>query len=255
MTTISGGVSSSTLLQQVQQARLSAFQKADTDGSGGLSLEEFKAAGPKDANGNAIAPPPGAPGVEDMFASLDSDSDGSLSQAELDSGFGQKFEPGGQSLLSGDMITQLLGQLSDSQLEDFFNTADQNGDGSLSGDEFTSAIESLATEAGLSAGSAGGPPPGGPPPGGPPPGGPPPGGASSAESSDESDDSVLTAYDALDTNKDGTVSLQEMLAANESSTGSDTTDSDSSSSATIANLLKTDFTRFLLSLQEQQQAA
>lgn len=250
MTTISGGVSSSTLLQQVQQARLSAFQKADTDGSGGLSLEEFKAAGPKDANGNAIAPPPGAPGVEDMFASLDSDSDGSLSQAEQDSGFGQKFEPGGQNRLSGDMITRLLGQLGDSQLEDFFNTADQNGDGSLSGDEFTSAIESLATEAGLSAGSAGGPPPGGPPPGGPPPGG-----VSSAESSDESDDSVLTAYDALDTNKDGTVSLQEMLAANESSTGSDTASSDSSSSATIANLLKTDFTRFLLSLQEQQQAA
>ncbi|MFV3076175.1 hypothetical protein [Niveispirillum fermenti] len=68
-----------------QQRAQEKFQAADADGSGGLSLEEFSAAGPKGADANARAA--GRPSAEDMFASLDSDGDGNLTQAEMETAF------------------------------------------------------------------------------------------------------------------------------------------------------------------------
>lgn len=250
MTSITNSSLSSSLLQQMQQARQSLFQKADADGNGGLSLEEFKAAGPKDAQGNAIAPPSGAPSVEDMFASLDSDGDGSLTQSEMDAGFGKKSGPS-QSLLSGDMLTQLLSQLSDEETQSIFESADADGDGSLNEDEFGAAVKSIVTAA-LGEAPAGGPPAGGPPPGG--------GGGGGAEAA-----SPTQVYDALDTNQDGTVSLDELLAANDDEEDSSASsilsllkpsdDEEDSNSVSSTQALRTDFTKFLLSLQEQQYAA
>lgn len=228
MTSISSGSLSSALLQQMQQARLAMFQKADTDESGGLSLEEFKAAGPKDEQGNAIAPPSGAPSVEDIFASLDSDGDGSLTQSEMDAGFGQKTgQNNQQSLLSSDMMTHLLSQLSDEETQSIFSTADQDGDGSLTQEEFDAAVETIVTSA-LEEMPAGGPPPGG-----------------AKGGSEEEETSSSQVYDALDTNQDGTVSLEELLAAND----------DDDENGFSFQAMKADFMKFLLSLQEQQSAA
>lgn len=247
MSSISSSLSSS-LLQQLQQTRQNQFQKADTDGNGGLSLEEFKVAGPKDAQGNAIAPPSGAGSVEDLFTSIDSDGDGSLTQGELDAGFGQKAGGGKQSLLSSDMFSQLLSQLSDEETQAIFSSADADGDGSLNQDEFGTAVEGIVTAV-LGEASAGGAPAGGPPPGGG-------GGAEAA--------SPTQVYDALDTNQDGTVSLDELLAANDDEEDSSSSilslvqpsdGEDESKSAFSTQALKTDFTKFLLSLQEQQYAA
>lgn len=253
MTSISSSSLSSSLLQQLQQARQNQFQKADTDGSGGLSLEEFKVAGPKDAQGNAIAPPSGAGSVEDLFASIDSDGDGSLTQSELDAGFGQKAGGSKQSLLSSDMFTQLLSQLSDEETQAIFESADADGDGSLNQDEFGTAVEGIVTAV-LGEASAGGAPAGGPPPSG---GGGAGGGAEAA--------SPTQVYDALDTNQDGTVSLDELLAANDDEEDSSASsilsllkpsdDEEDSNSISSKQALRTDFTKFLLSLQEQQYAA
>ena len=254
MTSISSSSLSSSLLQQLQQARQNQFQKADTDSNGGLSLEEFKAAGPKDAQGNAIAPPSGAGSVEDLFASIDSDGDGSLTQGELDAGFGQKAGGSKQSLLSSDMFSQLLSQLSDEETQAIFESADADGDGSLNQDEFGTAVEGIVTAV-LGEASAGGAPAGGPPSGG--------GGGGGAGGGAEAA-SPTQVYDALDTNQDGTVSLDELLAANDDEEDSSSSilslvqpsdDADESKSAFSAQALKTDFTKFLLSLQEQQYAA
>lgn len=112
-----------------QQKAQERFEAADADKSGALSLEEFQAAGPKDADkagrgGNR-------PSAEDMFAKMDSDGDGSLTQTEMETAF--------QSMRS-----ETKGAL----------LAAQEESGGFGGP-----------------GGAGGPPPGGPPPGGPPPGG------------------------------------------------------------------------------------
>lgn len=68
-----------------QQKVQERFEAADADKSGALSLEEFQAAGPKDADkagrsGNR-------PSAEEIFAKLDSDGDGSLTQTEMETAF------------------------------------------------------------------------------------------------------------------------------------------------------------------------
>jgi len=69
-----------------QQRAQERFEAADADKSGGLSLEEFQAAGPKDGEkvGRGGA---NRPSAEDMFASMDSDGDGSLTQTEMETAF------------------------------------------------------------------------------------------------------------------------------------------------------------------------
>lgn len=154
-----------------QQAAQQRFQAADTDQSGGLSLEEFQAAGPKDAN--AAKRPAGGPSAEDMFKSMDTDSDGSVTQAEMESSFQRMHSKTRGALLSAQ--------------EQSGSTSDSTGTASAQG-----------------MGGAGGPPPGGPggaggpPPGGPPPGGPPPGGDESGSDSSSSTDisSLLSSSDS-----------------------------------------------------------
>lgn len=69
-----------------QQRAQERFEAADTDKSGGLSLEEFQASGPKDAE-KAGRSGGNRPSAEDMFARMDSDGDGSLTQTEMETAF------------------------------------------------------------------------------------------------------------------------------------------------------------------------
>lgn len=234
MTAISNNSVSSMLNQQMQQARQDMFKKADADDSGGLTLEEFSAAGPTDADGNKIDPPAGAASVEEMFASLDTDGDGILSQSEMEAGKpeqpdGSKAGFSQNNLMSGEMMTELFSSFeSEEEVEAFFTAADSDGDGTLTEEELTAAVESMMQETA----------PSGPPPSGPPPSGPPP--------SESSDEDTNATYDAMDTNEDGTVSLEELLAAAKEAEE----ESQTSSSALINN-----FTNALLALQEELEAA
>lgn len=117
-----------------------------------------------------------------------------------------------QEQSSGDMASRLMstldadgdGSLSfeeatssdDADASKVFGVLDTDSDGALTLSELSTALESAE------------PPAGGPPPGGPPPGGPPPGGGAGAAAEDE----ASTLVDALDTDGDGTVSLEELLA-------------------------------------------
>ncbi len=150
----------------------------DADGDGSLSGDELG-----DAMKSLLPPPPttmefaqsrGMAG-DDLFAKVDGDGDGSVSQDELQ-GLLEKMSGGTASKTgtsSGELFTQL----------------DADGDGKLSQAEFDAGRPSEQAP-GMAGGGPGGMPA---PPGGP--GGP--GG---------------TAYDPLDTNEDGTVSLSERLA-------------------------------------------
>ena len=128
---------------------------------------------------------------DDLFGKVDSDGDGAVSKTEL------------QALLeamSGGTASQ-VGVSSD----DVFSHLDADGDGSLTQAEFDAGRPSgAAGEAGGGMQAMGGMPA--------PPGGP--GGASASADS-------TTTYDALDTNKDGEVSLTERLAGSTSSVEQD----------------------------------
>lgn len=69
-----------------QQRAQERFEAADTDKSGGLSLEEFQASGPKDAEKSGRSGG-NRPSAEEMFARMDSDGDGSLTQTEMETAF------------------------------------------------------------------------------------------------------------------------------------------------------------------------
>lgn len=154
----------------------------DADGDGSLNGDELG-----DAMKNLLPPPPttmefaqsrGMAG-DDLFGKVDSDGDGSVNQDELQSLL-EKMS-GGTASKTGTSSDELFAQL------------DADGDGKLSQAEFDAGRPSEQTP-----GMAGGMPP--------PPGGP--GGAQAASGS--------TAYDPLDTNEDGTVSLSERLAGSSS---------------------------------------
>ena len=114
-----------------QQRAQERFDAADTDKSGGLSLEEFQAAGPKDSRPSDIGS--NRPNAQDLFNNIDGNSDGSLTQNELETAF-QGFQSGAKGVL-------------------------------LAAQEQTSGPPSGRPPQGPPPNGAGGPPPG-PPPGG-----------------------------------------------------------------------------------------
>jgi Ca2+-binding EF-hand superfamily protein len=161
------------MIQQMMQQR---FQKADANGDGSLTLEEFKAGGPKGPNGAQA--PQGMPDFSQFFTKIDANGDGSLSKDEFSTGLQKMHDEAKATLL------QAQEQSKSSFMDELFKKADANGDGQLSQAEFEASA-----------------------PKGPPPG-PPPGGMASSGSSD----SASSVFSALDTNKDGKVSLAEMMA-------------------------------------------
>ncbi len=119
---------------------------------------------------------------KEMFDKLDANKDGKVDSLELSAGVSRTGE--------ATDVTELMKEV------------DTDGDGAISESEnetFMAAKESERKSAG-----AGGAGPSGPPPSGTPPSG----GASSASSAAE-------VYDKLDTNKDGKISIEELLAAAE----------------------------------------
>lgn len=188
------------------------FKKTDSDGSGGVSQAELKslAEAMQEKTGKTLDV------SSDSFNSYDSNGDGSLSGDELktvldNSGFGpdqgmQGMGPpppppqqatdsysANSSSSEQDTVSALISNLQ-ALVEKLSANSSQNG--------------AQGTQGTPQAGKQGGPPPPPPPP------------ADNSSSSDSS--STTQIYDAMDTNKDGNVSITELMTALK------TTDSDSS---------------------------
>lgn len=114
-----------------------SFESVDTDSSGGLSIEEFKAGAPKGADSSKS---------EELFKAIDSDSNGSVTKEEQDA-FKTKAEQAQQQFQSFLFGLQSGGQSESSTGEseeetDIFAQLDANSDGSVAKDEFLSAFSS-----------------------------------------------------------------------------------------------------------------
>lgn len=118
--------------------------------------------------------------ASNLIDALDTDGDGEVSAEEISAAF-------------------TSAGLDDSNVASALSEVDTDANGALNDDELTTAISSDMASHG----------PKGPPPGGPPPGGPPPGGGGGM-SADETASSIL---DALDTDDDDTLSMDEILSA------------------------------------------
>lgn len=209
-------VGGSSLMQQLQQAM---FSRADANGDGQLSSDEFRSIG-QDLQGGGKSGPAramrgsvgfvanfgpemmgamlsmqAAPSAEDIFTGADADADGRLTSEELAADMAAHAPPGMEDVDTSQMAADLLAD------------ADSDGDGALSVDEFKAAR-----------------------PSGPPPGGPR--GAWPIESA-SSGDSPEQTYDAADANQDGVVSMAELLASLQSAE-----DKASGFSAEVSDLLQ-----------------
>ena len=114
-----------------------SFESVDTDSSGGLSIDEFKAGAPKGADTSKS---------EELFKAIDSDSNGSVTKEEQDA-FKAKVEQAQQQLQSFLFGLQAGGQSQSSSGEseeetDIFAQLDANSDGTVAKDEFLSAFSS-----------------------------------------------------------------------------------------------------------------
>lgn len=209
MTITSAG--SSTSLAQLRQLQQAAFKTADADGDGQLSLTEFQSIGQNvQGSEGQKGPPPmrggGGPGghfsgdtlssllstqsVDDLTSSLmtagDANGDGKMSASELSSALAANAPEGAPADASSKMASDIMSAL------------DTDGDGSLSSSEISSAITTAAADESSTQAMRGhhhhhgGPPPSG-----------------GAEGSSGSSG----VFESLDTNKDGTVSAEELAAA------------------------------------------
>jgi Ca2+-binding EF-hand superfamily protein len=242
------------------------FKKADANGDGAITLDEFTANAPKDGKG---------PDAASLFAEIDSDGDGSVSRDESDAFIAKRFSSGMQSVFLGDQegssaggLDELLSASDDlvsTLISSFLSATDTDGDGKVTSDEiaasddenakklfglfdadgngtvddtelaqakdelqqaFREALVKLQGAQGSDqANGLQGPPPG-PPPAGPPRGRDPideyaaaadadgDGTITKAEATAADDsDTANKVFDALDTNKDGTVDATELAAA------------------------------------------
>ncbi len=110
---------------EIQAKAQDKFATADADGSGGVSLEEFTTAKAEAPEG--LAKPAGAPADEEIFAALDGDGDGEVTESELMAmkETAKSSGPGGlMELLNGSVQQQpsgeedLVGELLDTLTED-----------------------------------------------------------------------------------------------------------------------------------------
>jgi len=213
MTVTSAG--SSTSLAQLRQLQQSAFKTADADGDGQLSLTEFQSIGQnvQGAEGQKGPPPmrggrgPGGhfsgdtlssllstQSVDDLTSSLmkagDADGDGKMSASELSSALAANAPDGAKGK-----------GIEDKMASDIMSALDTDSDGGLSSSEISSAITTAAaneSSAQATRGAHGRH-----------------GGAGGASGSSG-------VFESLDTNQDGTVSAEELAAANSSDSASGT---------------------------------
>jgi Ca2+-binding EF-hand superfamily protein len=237
---VSGGFNAASLKQMQEQM----FKAVDSNGDNKIDKSEMSAFQKTQQDSGSQ----GGPSVDEMFKKLDSNSDGAISRLESDAALAKmsqqmqsqpppqasggsesnssadlknnvfkSADQNGDGSISKDELTKLLGNSqSDTTADQIMSALDTNKDGSISKSESDSAVDKAGQQR-----RAQGPPP------------PPPPKENSTSSSDSSSSST-TVFDALDTNKDGTVSASELLAAftNDNSSSSDSNSSTSSSSAT-----------------------
>ncbi|HXV29642.1 MAG TPA: EF-hand domain-containing protein [Sinorhizobium sp.] len=162
--------------KEVSEAQASSlYSRIDSEDAGSITEEQFNASMGPGGSGSAAASPfsndamavlmlmspqGGPPSVADIYADIDADGDGGVTEAEF--------------------VAARPDDVSEEDAAALFATIDTEGTGSITEEQFANSM---------------------PGPGGPPPGGMPPQAMSSEE-----------AYDALDTNEDGVVSLDEFLA-------------------------------------------
>ncbi len=151
----------------------SLFKTGDADGSGGISLDEFKVLGKNLPGGKNVSETgaSGGPDVAKIFSKIDADGDGSITEAEFTSA--KPPQPPFQSDTFSSLLSiqedQQAQQAGGTRLADIFALLDTDKSGGVSRAEF---------------------------------------GAAKSDKTDE----ASTVFDALDTDKDGTVSSDESNA-------------------------------------------
>lgn len=126
--------------------------------------------------------------MKKLFARMDGDGDGKVTQDEFATAMDKRFGKAEE------------GSSNRPDAASIFAETDSDSDGAINFEEFSSAMQQMRQQ-----GASGGGPRGA---GGPPPG-PPPGGGKDEETEEE----VAQVFDALDTNKDGEVSMEELLVS------------------------------------------
>lgn len=188
------------------QALRDLFQTQSAESTGQTSPSE----GLFSPSQGASPPPPpsGPPPASSAGTGLSSDTMSALLESQETSSTGQDLvsslisdlDTDGDGGLSLTEIGTAFGVSDTSEIADAFASLDTDSDGVMSAEEMESGLQAM----------------------GPPPGGPPPGGGAPPTSAEET---ASTVIDAADTNEDGTVSLDELMAAlgeDDSSAVSDT---------------------------------
>ena len=113
------------------------FKSMDTDGNGSVDKNEFTTAMEKMKESQGSQPPPPPPGggeppsAEELFAKIDSDSDGQISLAELQTDFESRKPENAPS--SGN----------EPDLSELFDKLDSNSDGQIGESEFKKLLETM----------------------------------------------------------------------------------------------------------------
>ncbi len=250
MSSISGVSSQSNAWANAQRSQMQAkmFSKVDTDSSGGVNPTELQTlfTDISQKTGKTLD-------AQELFTTMDSNADGSLTNDELVTGMKSVMPPPPSTLEFAQNRSKGTGQ------DDLFSKVDANSDGSVDETEMTAFTEKMKTETGKdspssfsqldkdsdgkltqsefdagkpadgpqdTSGAQGGGGPGGVQGGPPPEGGP--GGAAPASGASQTES---TTYDPPDTNEDGQVSelerlagaLKELANSNDASSTSDST--------------------------------
>jgi len=166
--------------------------------------------------------PSSSDAVQSLFTAMDSDSDGSVSQSELE---GYIEQQGG---------TQ-------NQADQLYSMLDSSGDSGIS----ESTLQSDATQ---------GPPPGGPPPGGPPPGGMGGGHHLGMHGAHSASDAASTLLQTMDSDSDGGVSqgeFESFVTSNGGTTAEADSDFAALDSSGSGSLSASDFEK---AIEQQQQS-
>jgi Ca2+-binding EF-hand superfamily protein len=123
----SGAMSGSSMLGRAAEM----FKKFDANGDGGIDLEEFKVAGPKDGKGG-----PGGPSPDEMFGKIDTNGDGKIDETEhttflkeMESHRPPEPPPSADDASGVTALTELLKQI------------DANGDNTIDQDEQESFLK------------------------------------------------------------------------------------------------------------------
>ena len=156
-------------------------------------------------------PPPPPPSTDDIFASLDTKNQGYLDKEELQAAFDAKST---DTAANAEKVDQI------------FKTLDADGDNKITKAELGAGLQQMGGPEQQADSAVGGVDASAATASAKPAGGARPSGSGSSDAS-ESDS---TSYEAADANKDGTVSLQELVAYQASHPTAETSESDAQNS-------------------------